>query len=86
MITTPIKAKTPAAMHRPEATIMSISLSFNANIRMVKQTTAATNRMKEMHSTAFVSVRSAIAPVETHVEIDELINLHTIHDVKHKVT
>ena len=56
-------------MHRPEATRMSISLSFNANIRMVKQTTAATNRMKEMHSTACVPVsspfRSAISPVET---------------------
>ena len=54
-------------MHRPTATRMSISLSFNANIRMVKQMTAATNRMKEMHSTACVplSAPSAFSPMET---------------------
>ena len=56
-------------MHRPTATRMSISLSFNANIRMVKQMTAATNRMKEMHSTARVPLsapyRSAFVPMET---------------------
>ena len=55
-------------MHKPRATRMSISLSFNANIRMVKQMTAATNRMKEMHSTACVPVSSpsrvGISPVE----------------------
>jgi len=45
-------------MHKPTATRMSISLSFNANIRMVKQMTAATNRMKEMHSTACVPLNS----------------------------
>jgi hypothetical protein len=55
-------------MHRPTATRMSISLSFNANIRMVKQMTAATNRMKEMHSTACVPLNAPSMPVMEPVE------------------